>query len=247
MSKFTKQWDQRSERELQSPASPRELDDSPDEIRQWVRDLVRSLVIDRIETATRSNHPFARAIDLGCGDGRWIEAYIEFAECAVGIDPDPEAIAEARRRTAALRRIADISYEIADVTDVDDLRPGDFVGFETCLGDLDGESLERLVDRVAAAQTTGDFVHLRERAVLEADASGSSRSRSYYRRRFEEAGYDVVYEQSDATLLLSSGMARLLPIDSGWTGDQLEPWLQRASARYGSIAPGSVNWLFRRG
>ncbi len=46
-----------------------------------------------------------RVLELGCGDGRFTFRYAARAESVLAIDPDEEAIAQARRETPrALRR-----------------------------------------------------------------------------------------------------------------------------------------------
>ena len=48
-----------------------------------------------------------RVLDLGCGDGRFAIGVAPLAATVVGIDPDPEAIAAARKnaRQAGLRNV----------------------------------------------------------------------------------------------------------------------------------------------
>ncbi len=55
------------------------------------------------ERLVRGKH----VLDLGCGDGRFALALARFASTVDGLDPDPEAIAAAKRnaRKAAVRNV----------------------------------------------------------------------------------------------------------------------------------------------
>ena len=73
---------------LSSALRPRPVD----ELREWVGErLVRG----------------KRVLDLGCGDGRFALGVAPAASSVVGVDPDPEAIAAAKKnaRKARVRNV----------------------------------------------------------------------------------------------------------------------------------------------
>jgi 2-polyprenyl-3-methyl-5-hydroxy-6-metoxy-1,4-benzoquinol methylase len=54
-----------------------------------------------------------RVLDIGCGDGRLAVLMAELAASVVGIDPDEEAITQARRAASS-----SVSFLVAGVNDV---------------------------------------------------------------------------------------------------------------------------------
>ncbi len=255
MSKLSDDWSERSERNWSSPPTSNTAVSSPNEARQYARDVLRASVLEHLKDATRSRQPFGRIVDLGCGRGRWIESYIEWTECAVGVDSDPDLIADACRRTAALRRIEDIEYHVADIGEYDDFADAGLVTFEGCLEGLDDTSLGALVERVEDAQQQDDVVHIRERATRpDADDNPLSssgrptprRARSDYRQLFERRGYECVYEKSDATIITTRGLETFLPFDVDRLGVALTPLMEQIVSQYPILSSPYVNWLFRR-
>jgi ubiquinone/menaquinone biosynthesis C-methylase UbiE len=59
-----------------------------------------------------------RVLELGCGDGRLTFRYADAAACVLGIDPDPDRIADAR--VALLPRLAErVSFAVVGAAEVD--------------------------------------------------------------------------------------------------------------------------------
>lgn len=61
----------------------------------------------RIVAAMWELAPWAgrRLVDLGCGTGFWLEQYAEQAGEVIGVEPDPDLVDTATRRTAGMTRV----------------------------------------------------------------------------------------------------------------------------------------------
>lgn len=79
-----------------------------------------------VEESTR-NPPFGRALDLGCGTGRWSEELARRGWDVAGVDVVPRAIAAARRR--ADEAGVEVDFVEGDVTALRDLDIGSGFSF----------------------------------------------------------------------------------------------------------------------
>ncbi len=61
-------------------------------------DFTRQYVLDPVMTARIAGRGFVTALDIGCGEGRFVRMMAQHGIAAIGIDPTPGLIEEARRR-----------------------------------------------------------------------------------------------------------------------------------------------------
>lgn len=64
-------------------------------------DFTRQFVLDPVMLARIADRGFARALDIGCGEGRFVRMMAQQGIAAIGIDPTSALIEEARRRDPA--------------------------------------------------------------------------------------------------------------------------------------------------
>jgi 2-polyprenyl-3-methyl-5-hydroxy-6-metoxy-1,4-benzoquinol methylase len=142
--------------------------------------------------------PGMRALDVGCGVGRWTRRLARGGADVVGIDHAAAMIAEARRRTEGDDRAARCRYQVADIADLQIDGRFDRILCVTVLQHiLEPARLERAVRRLAAHLADGGRM-----VVLEVAPSASTtrcnaaafvaRTEADYQQLFTTAGLRCV-------------------------------------------------------
>ncbi len=140
---------------------------------------------------------FRRAVDIGCGDGRFTLEIAKRAEVTVGYDISPALIQQARSSAAAIAGI-NARFEIASIENIDASLQADLV---SCMG-----VLSCMVDHVRYSQAIGIICGLVKPGgllmLIDTVAMNKSFTRTY------RNGYVAHYrsEASYETAILETGM-----------------------------------------
>lgn len=167
--------------------------------------MFRDAMISRLRRRTKRR--FAKAADLACGIGDWSLRYLEIASRVVGVDINPEFLAEARR--SALRNARGAALELVEgnLVDFDGLADADLVTLGGCVQYLDDAELEGLMRRTSAALLPSRGVLYVRTAVVtplcvpHETTGGYYRDRATYEELFERHGFRVLDAAYSATVV----------------------------------------------
>lgn len=104
-----------------------------------------------LDPVLRRTAPGARALDVGCGIGRWSRRLATLGATVTGIDLSPTMIAQAEERTERAGLGESCRFAVGDVTSLAVEGPFDLILVVTVLQHLDDAGLESAVDGLTAA------------------------------------------------------------------------------------------------
>jgi len=145
--------------------------------------------------------PGARALDVGCGAGRWSRILAERGYAVVGIDVQA-ALLERNRA-----RFPDISFECSSILDHKAALSYDLISSVTVLQHLPFDAQRLAIQRIRESATSGSHVLLLEN-VVDQGSHVFANSVGGWQRLFEQADFDVVavrrYDYSPALRMVGA-------------------------------------------
>lgn len=147
--------------------------------------------------------PVQRAVDVGCGDGRFTMLLCQVAREVVGFDIADQLIASARAKAAQAGQ-SGVSFELAELEEVPVDPPSDVVaclGVTSCV--LDEGKFGRVLDRLASAVAMGGHLLMvdtlsdgREEArAYRSGYVGKYRTRAKYEQELRARGLQILDSQ----------------------------------------------------
>ncbi len=142
--------------------------------------------------------PGTRALDLGCGIGRWSRALATRGARVTGVDLSAFMVAEAERRTAGARLESRCRFEVGDLATLDLGETYDFaLGVTVLQHILDGERVRTALERIRSHLAVDGKLVLLEaaptRRVSRCDSDiFTARTLEDYRALWSVAGFDLV-------------------------------------------------------
>jgi SAM-dependent methyltransferase len=174
-------------------------------LQQIVQPLFRDAMFSRLRR--RTGRRFAKAADLACGVGDWSLRYLEIAQRVVGVDVNPEFLAEARRAASRHPRASSFELVEANLVDFDGLAGVDLVTLGACCQCLNDREVEQVLARASAALLpTRGVLYVRAAVVTPlctpfATHDGFYRDRATYEELFERHGFRVLDAAYSATVV----------------------------------------------
>ncbi len=141
---------------------------SKDKLGLWIdttfQTRFRQAMFARFARLTQDRRPFARVVDLACGVGDWTLRYLPFAREVIGVDVNPEFLADGLHladSTLSPEDRARVTFVQSDVADFDDYRGADLVCFGGCAMYCSDELLERLFAAIVRTMPVNGMVYMR--------------------------------------------------------------------------------------
>lgn len=182
-----------------------------DGVPAFVTEWTSSRMFARRMRALRAYGPFERALDLGCGDGRWSLALSEIADQVIAVDFCEDFVAATRERVVNCVR-NNVVTMVQDARELHVPLRCDLVVMGAVTMYFDDADLDRLIERLATEVVKpGGLVYLRATTHargkrLRGDYQAIYRSVEAYRKMFEARRFvtleqRLVHEYSHGDLL----------------------------------------------
>lgn len=247
MSRFSDAWARQAYTDVTSCTRM----DGPAVLQAAAMGLFRRSVVERLRRLTMAGGPIDHIVDIGCGDGAWVGAYLDLGARVTGVDVSAGFLAEAQRRLQAAVDQGRVELLHGDALAFDELyRGADLVCLGACPMYFSDEELEELLARISAGQRPGQWIYLRASvadpggARFETDG-GVYRLRQEYDRAFARHGYRTHLREDSMTMSVAGAVELALPVRAEALGPVLEPviWEIRRKTR---AKTGFCNWALER-
>ncbi len=127
----------------------------------------------------------ARALDVGCGAGRWCRFLKEKGYYTIGIDLQPELLELNRRR------YKDIEFVLSSIQDYTATEPFDLISIVTVLQHIPFEEQDKVISKMRKLLKTCGYVIALENTRDQCPHVFSNTAEQY-QHKFEKAGFETI-------------------------------------------------------
>jgi 2-polyprenyl-3-methyl-5-hydroxy-6-metoxy-1,4-benzoquinol methylase len=177
----------------------------------------------------------ARALDVGCGGGRWCRLLADEGYRTVGIDLQDSLVAASRRR------YPDIEFHTASVQEFSSKAPFDLISTVTVVQHIPLEEQVAVVRRLRALMRTGGHVIALEN-VRDQAPHVFARSIGEWRELFHDAGFEPLEERPYDYSPCSRSLRRLIDAAAARRAPSANPTPATLNTRAGSGVAAKGAW-----
>ncbi len=144
-------------------------------------DRLHKLVYEKLFSEVPAPRPGARALDLGCGAGRWSRFLSEHGYRTTGIDLQPDLIEMNRKRFPG------IEFHQVAIQDFSAPEPFDLISTVTVIQHVPFEEHDRIIAKISALLRPGGYALVLEN-ILDQFPNVFSHRLAEWQAKFEQAG-----------------------------------------------------------